>query len=209
MSVDSGGPQGPLLIACGALARELVRIKALNGWRHVEIQCLPADLHNTPDRIPGAVREKIEIQRHRYEKIFVAYADCGTGGKLDSVLADYDVERIPGAHCYEFYAGGEVFEKLAREEPGSFWLTDFLVRHFERLVIEGLGLDRHPGLKPVYFAHYRRVVFLSQTGAPDLQRMAKMQADYLGLEYVYRLRGDEPLSLALRPALETEQAWPN
>lgn len=208
MSVRSGVPHRTLLIACGALARELVRIVRLNGWRHVEIQCLPSDLHNAPDRIPGAVREKIEAEQQNFDRIFVAYADCGTAGKLDAVLGAYGAERIPGAHCYEFFTGSAEFEKLAREEPGSFWLTDFLVRHFDRLVIGGLGLDRHPGLKPVYFAHYRRVVFISQTGAPDLERKARQQAEYLGLEYVYRHGGDGPLSLALRPALEPEQACP-
>ena len=207
--MDPGPSSRTLLIACGALARELVRIRALNGWRHVEIQCLPAELHNTPDRIAGAVREKIEFAQNRFEQIFIAYADCGTAGKLDSVLEDYGIERIPGAHCYEFFAGSDRFAELANEEPGSFWLTDFLVRHFDRLVVRGLGLDRHPGLRPVYFANYRRVVFLSQTGAPDLQRMARQQADFLGLEYCYRDCGDEPLALVLKPALELERSCLN
>ena len=121
----------------------------MNAWDHIEFQCLPASLHNTPEKIPDAVRSKIESESGRFEKTFVAYADCGTGGMLDKALEEYGIERISGAHCYEFYAGSEAFHQLAEEEPGSFYLTDFLVQHFERLVIRGLGLDRQPQLLPV------------------------------------------------------------
>ena len=116
-----------LIIACGAIARELVQVQRLNGWDHVDFQCLPAELHNTPERIPGAVQELIETWRDSYEQIFIGYADCGTGGRLDAALEKQGIERIPGAHCYEFYAGSEVFSGLAEEEPGTFYLTDFLV----------------------------------------------------------------------------------
>ncbi|MFC1605357.1 DUF1638 domain-containing protein [Pseudomonadota bacterium] len=197
------------MIACGAIARELVRIRDLNGWTHIEFQCLPAELHNRPEKIPAAVLAKIEGQREHYEHIFVGYADCGTGGLLDRALVGTGVERIPGAHCYEFYAGSEAFAQLAEEEPGSFYLTDFLVRHFERLVVRGLGLDRQPALLPVYFGNYRWVVYIAQTEDPELQAMARSHADFLGLEYHYRPCGDRPLALALRPVLAQEQTCQN
>ena len=198
-----------LVIACGAIARELVRIRDMNHWEHIEFQCLPAELHNTPDRIPEQVREKIESQASRFKKVFVAYADCGTGGMLDKVIEEYGIERIPGAHCYEFYADSGDFHALAEEEPGSFYLTDFLVRHFDRLVIKGLGLDRRPQLMPVYFRNYQRVVYLAQTESKKLQAMARQQADFLGLDYVYRFYGDGPLSLLLKPQLSQEGEWQN
>jgi hypothetical protein len=141
--------------------------------------------------------------------VFVAYADCGTGGLLDRALEGTGVERIPGAHCYEFFAGSGVFHDLAAEEPGSFYLTDFLVRHFERLVVRGLGLDRNPGLLPAYFGNYRRVVYLAQTDDPELQALARDHARYLGLEYHYLLRGDAPLTLTLKPLLEVEASCPS
>jgi hypothetical protein len=119
------------------------------------------------------------------------------------------VERIPGAHCYEFFAGSDVFHALAEEEAGSFYLTDFLVQHFERLVIRGLGLDRQPGLKPLYFGNYKRIVYLAQTESGKLQSMAKCHAEYLGLDYLYRFEGDGPLALLLKPALQKEDAWEN
>ena len=173
----------------------------MNAWDHIEFQCLPASLHNTPEKIPDAVRSKIESESERFEKIFVAYADCGTGGMLDKALEEYGIERIPGAHCYEFYAGSEAFHQLAEEEPGSFYLTDFLVQHFDRLVIRGLGLDRQPQLLPVYFGNYKRIVYLAQSESEELQAMAKNHADYLGLEYEYHSCGDTPLSQALQPVL--------
>lgn len=195
-----------LVIACGAIARELVRIKDMNNWNHLEIQCLPADLHNTPERIPGAVKEKIESRANSCDKTFVAYADCGTGGLLDRMLAEHGIERIPGDHCYEFLAGSEVFNGLAKPEIGSFFLTDFLVRHFDRLVIEGLGLDRYPQLMDSYFGNYKRVVYLAQTDTAKLRAAAQKQAEYLGLEYHYRFCGDLPLTRVLKPALQQEQA---
>jgi len=198
-----------LVIACGAVARELLRIRDLNHWSHVEIQCLPAHLHNCPGRIPGAVRARIEEQRSHYDRLFVAYADCGTGGALDRALVASEVERLPGAHCYEFFAGSAAFEDLAAEEPGSFFLTDFLVRHFDRLVVRGLGLDRNPGLLPVFFRNYRRVVYLAQTDQPHLQRLARRHAAFLGLEYHYRLCGDLPLTRVLQRSLAPEDARQN
>ena len=199
-------PRRTLVIACGALARELLRIRELNGWDHVEIQCLPARLHNSPAEIPGAVRAKIEAMEAGFDRVFIAYADCGTAGALDRVLDDYGIERIPGAHCYEFFAGHESFYELADEEPGSFYLTDFLVRHFDRLVIGGLGLDRHPELAEHYFRNYRRVVHLAQDGEEALRRKAAGHAQRLGLDFVYRHHGDEPLASVLTPRLVNARA---
>jgi hypothetical protein len=192
------------VIACGAIARELVRIRELNGWDHIEFQCLPADLHNDPARIPGEVRRKIDGARGKFARIFVAYADCGTGGMLDRALAGTGVERIPGAHCYEFFAGSDTFHGLAGEEPGTFYLTDFLVRHFDRLVVRGLGLDRQPELLSAYFANYRRVVYLAQSDSVELQEHARRHAEFLGLEYHFRHCGDRPLAAALEASIGVE-----
>jgi hypothetical protein len=186
-----------LVIACGALAKEVVELKRLNGWSHISIQCLPADLHNRPENIPGAVRAAIEKHRSGFEHVFVAYADCGTGGALDEVLTDYGIERLDGAHCYEFYAGAAEFAALADDEPGTFYLTDFLTRHFDRLVKKGLGLDRHPELMASYFGNYRRLVYLSQTESAELEKAAREHADYLGLDYDRRHTGLEPVGRKL------------
>jgi len=178
-----------LIIACGALAMEIVELQRLNGWSHIKIQCLPAELHNRPEKIPVAVRQAIKTCRDDYEYVFVAYADCGTGGALDKVLEEFDVARLPGAHCYEFYVGTDEFEAMSCGEPASFYLTDFLARHFERLVKEGLGLDRHPELLSTYFGNYKRLVYLSQSKSPQLEAAARQHADYLGLEFEHRHTG--------------------
>ena len=191
-----------LVIACGAIARELVRIRTLNNWDHIEFQCLPADLHNRPEDIPVAVKAKIESQASHYETIFVAYADCGTAGKLDKVLNEYGIERIPGAHCYEFYTGSETFRQFAEAEPGTFYLTDFLARHFERLVIKGLKLDQRPQLIPYVFGNYKRMLYLAQTESEELQALAAKHANFLGLEYEYHFTSDQPLSHVLEPVFE-------
>jgi len=187
-----------LIIACGALARELLELQRRNQWGHVRVRCLPSSLHNTPERIPGAVREAVERHRAAYQEIFVAYADCGTAGRLDEVLEPLGVGRLPGAHCYDFLAGPDRFRGLAAEEPGTFYLTDFLTRHFERLVTQGLGLDRHPELRQQYFGNYRRVALLAQAPTPELTAMARAHAGYLGLEFVEHRTGLAPLALALR-----------
>ena len=148
-------PQRPLVIGCGALARELVALTRRAGFPEVDLTCLPATLHNRPERIPEAVRSRIRRARAAgRDRIFVAYADCGTGGLLDRVLDEEGVARLEGAHCYEVYAGRAAFATLAADEPGTFYLTDFLARNFDRLVIRGLGLDRHPELLPLYFGNY-------------------------------------------------------
>jgi hypothetical protein len=187
-----------LLIGCGALAHELVELQRRNQWSHVKIKCLPADLHNRPQGIPAAVRSVIEHNRSDYQHIFLAYADCGTGGALDRVLEEYGVERLPGAHCYDFYAGPQEFRRMAEEESGTFYLTDFLTRHFDRLVKKALGLDRHPQLMQQYFGNYRRVMYLGQSDSPELEQMARTHADYLGLEFTVHHTGLAPLNLVLK-----------
>lgn len=180
----------PLVIGCGALARELVELTRRAGLPEVELTCLPASLHNRPERIPGAVAARIRRARaDGYDRIFVAYADCGTGGLLDRLLEAEGVARLEGAHCYEVYAGRAAFASLADEEPGTFYLTDFLVRNFDRLVVRGLGLDRHPELLPVYFGNYRRLVYLAQADDPELTARAEAAAAILGLPFEWRLTG--------------------
>ena len=186
-----------LVIACGALAREITALKQANGWSALDVTCLPPELHNRPERIPAAVRDAIRAGRADYEHIFVAYADCGTGGALDRMLAEEQVERLPGAHCYEFFATPEAFAALAEAEPGTFYLTDFLVRHFQRLVAVGLGIDRHPELAGEYFRHYRRVVYLAQRPDARLEQQAQAIATRLGLTYEQRDCGYGDLASSL------------
>jgi hypothetical protein len=178
-----------LLIACGALAREVLALIALNRWSHMDVTCLPAKLHNVPQRIPDAVRAKIRAGRKTHERVIVLYGDCGTGGLLDRVIEEEGVERIPGPHCYAFYRGVEAFLEEADADPTCFYLTDYLVRHFERLVIKGLGLDRHPELLPAYFGNYTTLVYLSQTLDPALEHKAKAAALRLGLAYQHQQTG--------------------
>ena len=198
-----------LVIACGALAHEIVALQRLNGWSHLEVTCLPAELHNRPEKIPAAVRDKIRQHKARHASIFVAYADCGTGGLLDVVLREEGVERIPGAHCYEFFAGSAVFAELADAEPGTFYLTDFLAWHFERLVMQGLGIDKHPELLPVYFGNYRRLVDLSQLESPERLADARAAAARLGLAFEHRVTGYGDLEHSLRRASEGVGFWQN
>ena len=178
-----------LVIACGALARELLDVIKGNGLEWVDVECLPAKLHNTPDQITAAVERKIDSATGRYHKVFVGYADCGTGGTLDAMLVRRGVDRLPGAHCYEFFAGGDVFRSLQEAEPGTFYLTDFLTKHFDRLVWEGLGLDRWPHLRDEYFRNYRRVVYRSQVEDADLLSQACRAAQRLGLDFEHRAVG--------------------
>jgi hypothetical protein len=173
--------RNPLVIGCGALAEELVELTRRAGLPAMDLACLPASLHNRPEQIPARVAARIRRARaDGYDRIFVAYADCGTGGLLDPVLDAEGVARLEGAHCYEVYAGRAAFARLADEEPGTFYLTDYLVRNFERLVIRGLGLDRHPELLPAYFGNYRRLVYLAQTEDDALTHRAEAAAARLG-----------------------------
>ncbi len=178
-----------LVIACGALAREIQSVVELNSLDWVDLECLPATLHNTPDLIPDAIAERLDSAAMRYASVFVAYADCGTGGLLDRVLEERGIQRLPGAHCYEFYATPAVFAGLQVAEPGTFYLTDFLVRQFDRLVWAGLGLDRWPELRDQYFCNYRRVVYLSQVATPELIAAAGSAASRLGLTFEHRPGG--------------------
>ena len=186
-----------LVLACGAIAREVLAVISLNGWTHVDVRCLPAKLHSTPDRIPAAVDAKLRDLEGRYERVFVAYADCGTGGALDLVLRRHEVERLPGAHCYGFLAGNVVWDAMHDEDPRTFYLTDFLARHFDALVVRGLKLDTHPELLPLVFGNYRRLVYLAQTDDADLDRRAEAAAAFLGLEYERRRTGYGELVPAL------------
>ena len=173
-----------LVIACGALARELHALRHANGWDHLDIRCIDARLHHRPSLIPGRLRIEIARARARYRRIFVAYADCGTYGEIDRIVAtEPDVERLPGLHCYEFFVGAPEFRRLSEEEPGTFYLTDFLARFFDRFVIGALLLDRHPELMESFFGNYRRVVYLSQTRDEGLLVAARKAAETLNLEF--------------------------
>jgi hypothetical protein len=192
---------GMLIIACGALANEITALRRANGWNQVDVRCLPAELHNRPEKIPAAVRSLIQASRESYGSIFVAYGDCGTGGLLDQVLREEGVERIPGAHCYEFFATTPVFAALADAEPGTFYLTDFLLRHFDRLVIRGLGLDKHPELFSAYFGNYRKLVYLAQAPGAKSQEEALAVATRMGLDFEYRQTGYGTLGTTLSTAV--------
>jgi hypothetical protein len=198
-----------LIIACGALAHEIAALRKANGWSAVDVCCLPPELHNRPERIAPAVRDKIREQRANYRSIFIAYADCGTGGGLDAVLRQEGVERLPGAHCYEFFAGARAFAELAEAEPGTFYLTDFLTRHFDRLVVRGLGIDRHPQLAQEYFRNYRKVVYLAQTPSATLLEQARRIATDLGLAFEHRHTGFGELGVRLTAlaAADRMPAW--
>jgi len=178
-----------LLIACGALAREIVELIEKNRWSAFDVTCLPAKWHNTPQLIPGGVREKIRAAKGRYRKIFVLYGDCGTGGLLDKVLEEEGVERIEGPHCYAFYSGNAAFAAKADDEITAFYLTDYLARHFDKLIWEGLGIAAHPELLPLYFGNYTKVIYLAQTRDARLQMKARAAAAKLGLAYEYRETG--------------------
>ena len=178
-----------LLLACGALGREIVELIERNRWTAFDLQCLPAKWHNTPDRIVPALRDKIREARGNYESIFVLYGDCGTGGELDRLLAEEGIERLEGPHCYAFFSGNETFAETADEDVTAFFLTDYLARHFDKLIWEGLGIDRHPELLPLYFGNYTKIVFLAQTRNEDLASKAMEAAKRLGLAYEYRFTG--------------------
>lgn len=184
MPGDRSTPGKTMLIACGALANETIAVIERNGWDFMDVTCLPANYHNHPDKIPEAMRTKIRAAKDDgYGSIVALFADCGTGGALDVVLEEEGVDRIPGAHCYEFYSGSSVFNDISEEEIGTFYLTDFLARHFNKLIIEGLGIDRHPQLMDMYFQHYKRLVYLAQVDDPALDAAAEAAAEKLNVEY--------------------------
>lgn len=186
-----------LLVACGALARELIALRDRHRW-DAKILALPALLHNTPKRIPDAVVRKIEEHRAEFDRVIVVYGDCGSGGLLDKALDELDIERIAGPHCYEQYAGTEVFDAMMAEELGTFFLTDYLVQSFDHLVLEGLGLDQHPELREIYFANYKRVIYLQQRHDADLLAKAEAAAQALSLPLEVRFTGYGDLETRLQ-----------
>jgi len=188
------------LIACGALAREVIALKKKHGWE-VDIFAIPALLHNRPDQIPDAVQKRIHQVEEEHERVIVVYGDCGTGGMLDCLLRKENVQRVAGPHCYEMYADG-TYESLMAEAPGTFFLTDYLVQSFDHLVIEGLGLDRHPELRQDYFKNYTRVVYLAQREDPDLEARAKWAANQLGLSLEIHRTGYGKLETRLKELIE-------
>ena len=186
-----------LLIACGALAREILDLKAANGWTHLDLTCLPANLHLWPDRIADAVEAAVKKHREAYAKIFVVYADCGTGGQLQSRCEALGVEMVAGPHCYSFFEGNDAFALKSEDEFTAFYLTDFLTRQFDAFVWKPMGLDRHPELRDMYFGNYDRLIYQAQTNDPALDAKAQEAAARLGLRYERRFTGYGDLTPAL------------
>lgn len=186
-----------LLIACGALAHEILALKAANGWTHLDLQCLPAKLHLYPEKIIPAVEEAVEKARGGYEQVFVVYADCGTGGLLKSACDRLGVEMVEGPHCYSFFEGNAVFAERAETEFTAFYLTDFLVRQFDAFVWKPMGLDRHPELRGMYFGNYTKLVYQAQVNDPALDQKAEDCAKRLGLAYERRFTGYGDLATSL------------
>lgn len=184
-----------LLIACGALAREILDIKARGGWDHMDLTCLPAILHNHPDRITAAVIAAVEKHRAAYDHVFVVYADCGTGGQLQAACDRIGVDMVQGPHCYSFFEGNQTF--AAHGEITAFYLTDFLARQFDAFIWKPLGLDRHPELLEMYFGHYTKLVYLAQTDDPVLTARAQTCATRLGLSFERRQTGYGDLQTTL------------
>jgi hypothetical protein len=189
-----------LLIACGALAHEILALKAANGWDHLDLQCLPAKLHLWPDRITPAVEEAVKAARGDYDSIFVVYADCGTGGMLQAACDRLGIEMVEGPHCYAFFEGNEAFAAHAETEFTAFYLTDFLVRQFDAFVWRPMGLDRHPELRDMYFGNYTKLVYQAQLDDPALDAKARECAARLGLAYERRFTGYGDLAVALQRA---------
>ncbi len=187
------------VIACGAIAREIMAVCERNQLGHIDMVCLPAKYHLHPDKIAGAVEKKIlQAREEGCDSIFIAYGDCGTGGELDKVCKKYGVERIPGPHCYSFLMGNDRFEERFGDDISTFYLTDFLARQFNAFVIKPLGLDRHPELKDMYFSHYTKLVYLVQEEDEELERRAREAAHFLGLEYERHFTGYGELATDLK-----------
>ncbi len=196
--LDAVGTGRLLLIACGALAREILQVTQANGWTHIDLTCLPAILHNHPERITEAVEAAVEKHRDAYDGIFVVYADCGTGGQLQAKCDALGVTMMQGPHCYSFFEGNQTFAEDYSDEISAFYLTDFLVRQFDAFVWKPLGLDRHPDLRDMYFAHYTKLVYQAQTEDAALTVKARDCADRLGLEFERRFTGYGDLSVSLK-----------
>lgn len=194
-------PEPVRIIACGAIAREVIAIKEMNGLDHIDLQCLPAIWHVYPDKIAPALREKIaEARAEGFRKIFIGYAECGTQGQIDRICEEEGIERIAGPHCYAFYSGTDKFLAECETEFSAFYLTDLIARQFEAFVIEPLKLDKHPELRDMVFGNYTKIVYLAQTEDEELQKKAKWAADYLKLDYEYRFTGYGDLAPAVRDA---------
>lgn len=199
LTTDGLAPRGQgrvLLLACGALAREILDLIKRNNWSHMDLHCLPAILHVHPEKIPDAVEQAVLKHRASYDDIFVAYADCGTGGQLQSLCDTLGVNMIAGPHCYSFFEGNDAFAQ--KGEVTSFFLTDFLVRQFDAFVIKPLGLDRHPDLRDMYFGNYTTLVYQAQTDDPALTRLAEQHAARLGLGFEHRFTGYGDLETTLK-----------
>ncbi len=186
-----------LLLACGALAREILTLIKTNGWSHLELKCLPANLHLYPDRIPTEVEKSVLKYRAEYDEVFVVYADCGTGGRLLQKCKELGVKMVEGPHCYSFFERNAEFSKLSEHECTAFYLTDFLVRQFDAFVWKPMGLDRHPELLEMYFGNYEKLVYQAQTNQPDLDEKAAKIADRMGLKYERRFTGYGDLEITL------------
>ncbi len=187
--MSAAGSPPTAVICCGAIANEIVTIIRASGWDHMKVECLPAKLHNAPDALPEGVRAKIRAARARGDEVIVLYSDCGTGGAMARVLEEEGVENIGGAHCYEVFMGLEPFTQMMEDEPGSFFVTDFLARHFQKLVFEGLALDRFPKLRDVYFGKYKRMVYLVQRENAENLARAQAAAASIGLALEVRHTG--------------------
>ena len=186
------------VIGCGMIAREILDICRLNGLDHISLTCLPADYHHHPDKIAPAVDRAIARARDEgFERVFIAYADCGTGGALDTVCEKYGVERIAGPHCFSFYIGNADFDASGDAFMTTFFMTDFLARHFETFLLRPLGLDRHPELRDDYFGHYERLLYIAQTDDPVLTENARAAARHLGLAFERRFTGYGDLKTTL------------
>ena len=191
-------PRGKILIiACGALAREIIDLKEANRWTHLDLTCLPANYHLYPDKITAAVQKTVGKHRDAYDNIFIAYADCGTGGLLQAACAELGVEMIAGPHCYSFFEGNDRFATTSADEITTFYLTDFLVRQFDAFIIKPMGLDRHPQLRDMYFGNYEKLVYQAQTDDPALTAKAKECASRLGLAFERRYTGYGDLKSAM------------
>lgn len=191
-----------LLIACGALAREILAVIKTNAWDHIDIQCLPATYHNHPEKIVPAIRKTVIGNIDKYSNIFVVYADCGTGGQLKKLCNEMGLKMINGPHCYSFFEGNEVFQK--RDELTSFYLTDFLVRQFDSFFWRPMGLDKHPELRDVYFSNYTTLVYQAQIKDKKLQSIARDCARRIGLAYEYRFTGYGDLETALHKVAQID-----
>lgn len=194
--LEAQGTGRLLLLACGALAHEVLALKRLNGWDHMDLKCLPAKLHLYPDKITDAVTEAVNKHRHAYDDVFVLYADCGTGGLLEARCKSLGVQMLKGPHCYSFFEGNEAFA-AHDEEITAFYLTDFLVRQFDAFIWKPMGLDRHPALRDMYFGNYTKLVYQAQLEDPAMRVEAEKIAERMGLAFEYRYTGYGDLATEL------------